>query len=213
MYTSTTAASIPLESRFMVFSTSSSLNDPNAVAWFYPETFYNDYATVQKSRTDKSIVSQEDRRYQMRITSDWRKTNWCRMNLYIWNEGLLAPQNGDPNTYESFRMEAYQLFGTPNQIWTAIQTTTATENLPINTVKDSKINVFPNPTNGTINIKMNGIIVEKISLIDNLGKDLTSKIRHLSTTKEKIVLDLSNLSNGLYYLILNDNSIHKILKN
>ena len=212
-YTSTVAASIPLENRFMVFSTSSSLTDTNAVAWYYPESFYNDSSTVQKSRTDKSIVSQEDRRYQVRITSDWRKTNWCRMNLYIWNEGLLAPQNGNPNTYESFRMEALQLFGTPSQIWEAVQIATSTKNLHIDNMENTKINVFPNPTNDIINIQLTDIVVQKISLIDNLGRDLTSNIRYLSKSDEQIVLDLSRLSNGLYFLIINNKVIRKVQKN
>jgi hypothetical protein len=300
--TFTTPASIPLESRFMVFSTSSSLNDPNAVAWYYPETFYNANGTVQKSRTNKSNVSQEDRRTKVTITSDWRKSNWCRMNLYVWNKGLLAPPNGNPNTYESFQMEAYQLFGTPDDIWTAIQavslpielanfevektvenqvaiqwetltetnndyftversrdgetwkilkivngagtssevnnystidesplqgisyyrlkqtdfdgteTFSETKTIRIDKMENTKINVFPNPTSDVINIELNGIVVNKMFLVDSFGRDLTSNIRHLSTSEDKIILDLSKLSNGFYYLILSD-KIHKILKN
>jgi hypothetical protein len=227
------------------------------------------------------------------------------MNLYVWNKGLLAPQNGDPNTYESFQMEAYQLFGTPDEIWTAVQaaivvlpielasfevektvenqvaiqwetltetnndyftversrdgetwetlkrvngagtsvnlnsysaidenplqgtsfyrlkqtdfdetaTTSETKSIHFDKIEDTEINVFPNPTDGVINIEFNGIIVKKIALVDNCGKDLTGDIRHLSTTEDKVVLDLSKLSHGLYYLILNNNLVYKIQKN
>ena len=120
-YNTNNAATVPLESRFMVFSTSNSLTDPNAIAFYYPESDYNAACTVQKSRSNKSIVSQEDRRFRMQFIADWRKTNWCRMNLYIFNKGLLAPNHGDQNEYESFRMEAYQIFGTPEEIWNEVQ--------------------------------------------------------------------------------------------
>jgi len=114
-------ASIPLENRFMIFSTSNSVTDPNAIAFYYPDSDYNANSTLQKSRTDKSIISQEDRRFRVQFIADWRKLNWCRMNLYVFNEGLLAPNHGDPNQYESFRMEAFQIFGTPEEIWERVQ--------------------------------------------------------------------------------------------
>jgi hypothetical protein len=135
------------------------------------------------------------------------------MNLYIWNEGLLAPQNGNPNTYESFRMEAYQIFGTPNEIWETIQIVTSTKDVHIDEIDDTKINIFPNPTNDIVNIQFTDITVQKISLMDNLGRDLTSNIRYLSKSEEQVVLDLSKLSTGLYYLIINDKVIRKIQKN
>ncbi|GAL81909.1 hypothetical protein JCM19274_2893 [Algibacter lectus] len=105
-----------LEKRFLVFSTSSDPDAPGAVSWFYPESDYNTNSTLGKSRTDKTVNYTHDRRTSVTIVADWRKTNWCRMNLYIRNEGLIAPSNGDPNIYEAFQMEALQLFGTPNEI-------------------------------------------------------------------------------------------------
>ena len=120
-FESTSPTTIPLENRFMVFSTSNSVTDPNAIAWYYPESNMNINSTLQKSRNDKSEISGEDRRYRVQIIADWRKTNWCRLNLYVFNEGLLAPNHGDTSEYESFQMEAHQLFGTPEQIWEEIQ--------------------------------------------------------------------------------------------
>ena len=61
-------------------------------------------------------IRDRDRRTSIIIIADWRKTNWCRMNLYVRNEGLIAPPNGDPTIYEAFQMDAHQLFGTPNEI-------------------------------------------------------------------------------------------------
>ncbi len=199
---------IPLENRFMVFSTSNSLTDPNAIAWYYPESDYNAASTVQKNRTNKSIVSQEDRRFRMQIISDWRKTNWCRMNLYIFNKGLLAPNHGDPNEYESFRMEAYQLFGTPEEIWTQIQGGISTA--VIEQAKQPKINIYPNPTRGIVHIQLNGLVVETLILVDNLGNDLTNKVKYISKDKEKMVLDLEQLPVGTYHLVLNEQIVEKV---
>jgi len=199
---------IPLESRFMVFSTSDSLTDPNAMAWYYPESDYNIKCTLQKSRTDKSIVSQEDRRYRLQIIGDWRKTNWCRMNLYVFNEGLLAPNHGDPNEYESFRMEAYQLFGTPEEMWDKVQDLpTSTDNVVFD---KSKINVYPNPTNGIVQIQLNGLVVEELNLLDNSGNDLTTKVQYISKDEENIVLNLEDLPVGIYYLFLNREIVKKV---
>ena len=204
---------IPLERRFMVFSTSDSLTDPNAVAWYYPDSDYNETSTLQKSRTDKSIISQEDRRYRVQIISDWRKTNWCRMNLYVFNEGLLAPNHGDPDEYESFRMEAYQLFGTPEEIWAQVQAgitlSTSTESVSID---NSKINVYPNPTNGIVHVQLNGLVVEKMTLLDNSGNDLTTKVKQISKDEDGMGLNLEALPVGVYYLVLNGDIIEKVLK-
>ncbi|GAL63304.1 hypothetical protein [Algibacter lectus] len=75
-----------LEKRFLVFSTSSDPDAPGAVSWFYPESDYNTNSTLGKSRTDKTVNYTHDRRTSVTIVADWRKTNWCRMNLYIRNE-------------------------------------------------------------------------------------------------------------------------------
>ena len=301
-YASSDVANVPLESRFMIFSTSSSLSDTNAIAWYYPESIMNANCTVQKSRTDKSVVSQEDRRFKMSIISDWRKTNWCRMNLYIVNEGLLAPNHGDPNTYESFQMEAYQLFGTPNQIWARIQITplpvellsfevaktsenqvsiqwkTATEtnndfftlerskdgqiwvnikkingagnsleiinyteidesplegvsfyrlkqtdfdgttsfsetkSVVIKTQNKTTIDVFPNPTDDQITIKLNGTKIKKMALFDAYGKNVLDKTNRLSADETAIILSLNMLPTCFYYLAINDVIVQQVQK-
>ena len=292
-FNSTNVANVALENRFLIFSTSDSLTDPNAIAFYYPESDYNVAGTVQKSRTDKSIVSEEDRRYRMQFIADWRKTNWCRMNLYIFNDGLLAPNHGDPNEYESFRMEAYQIFGTPEKIWeeiegivlpvellsfdvakteqnqvsiywktaseidhdyftierskdalnweaiqrvnspNSISTTknySAIDKSPITGVSfyrlkqtdldgttaysfirtvsidqrtNSKVNIYPNPTNGIVHVNLNGPIIEEMTLLDKSGNDLTAKVQYISKGEENLVLNLEQLPAGSYYLVLN----------
>jgi len=94
----------PKNQRFMVFSTSLDPDAPGGVAFYYPESAFNCNSTLRKSRNNKALINTEDRRYSFRFRADWRKTNWMRLNLYIRNEGLIAPNN------------AHQLFGTPNEI-------------------------------------------------------------------------------------------------
>ena len=106
----------PKNQRFMIFSTSPDPDVPGGVAFYYPESTFNSNGTLGKSRDDKALMYTEDRRTSVRIRADWRKTNWMRMNLYVRNEGLMAPNNGDCDIYEAFQMEAHQLFGTPNEI-------------------------------------------------------------------------------------------------
>jgi len=203
-----------VEDRFMVFSTSNSLTDPNAMAWYYPESDYNASCTLQKSRTDKSIVSKEDRRYRLQIIGDWRKTNWCRMNLYIFNEGLLAPNHGDPNEYESFRMEAYQLFGTREEIWNEVQgkLSSSNESVIIDQHTNPKINIYPNPTNGIVQLQLNGLAVQEMTVLDNAGKDLTAKVKQISRGKDSLSLNIEDLPVGIYYLVLNGEIVEKILR-
>ena len=300
-FSSNNVATIPLENRFMIFSTSNSLTDPNAIAFYYPDSDYNAACTVQKSRVDKSIVSQEDRRYKIQFIADWRKSNWCRMNLYIFNQGLLAPNHGDPNEYESFRMEAHQIFGSPEEIWDQIQgivlpvellsfdvvkinqnqvyiqwetaseinndyftierskdgsnweaitrinatntnneitnysttdkspikgvsyyrlkqtdldgTTTysSIKNMYIDQDPNPVVNIYPNPTSGIVHIQLNRLVVKKMTLLDNLGNNLITKVKQMSNDDE-VILNLENLALGFYYLILNGNIVEKIYK-
>ena len=143
VFNSTSPTSISADNRLMIFSTSSDPNDPNAIAWYYPESSFNTNGTVERSRADKSLVAQKDRRYRVDIIADWNKTNWCRMNLYVFNKGLYAPQNDNPHTYESFQMEAYQLFGTPNQILAEVQGAVLTaELLQFNVITEGGQNIL-----------------------------------------------------------------------
>jgi len=74
----------------------------------------------------------------------------------------------------------------------------------------NKAVLFPNPTSSIITINSNKII-KRIELYDSLGRVLVSKIVESNQSS----LDLSNYSNGIYFVkIITDNSekIEKILK-
>ena len=186
------------EMRFLLFSTSDDPDAPGAVAWFYPESDFNVNSTVRKSRLDKTEISTENRRVRMRIVADWRKTNWCRMNLYVRNAGLLAPSNGDPNEYESFRFEALQLFGSPNEILNEIldSNTLNIEQTELNT----SFSIYPNPFLNEITIKGKNLLNDKIKLYSILGLDISNSFEVISRSNNELTLRTNNLSSGMYFL-------------
>lgn len=202
----------PLEERFLVFSTSANPNDSGAVAWFYPESNINTNGTVGKSRTTKNTSYTDDRRTSVSIRADWRKTNWCRMNLYVRNDGLEAPCNGDPNVYEAFRMEAHQLFGTPNQILAEVLN--YNPYLSINQLEtNTSPVVFPNPFTSEITIKGNNLIDKEVRLYTLTGKEISSEIKITARTQDELQIKVkSDLITGIYFLKIGEYT-SKIIKN
>lgn len=76
---------------------------------------------------------------------------------------------------------------------------------------DFKLNlsVFPNPTNGNLNIQNKQYSIEKISIY-NLQGQLLYNNKYLN--QNQISIDISSYSNGMYMMLINNQPI-KILKN
>ena len=73
------------------------------------------------------------------------------------------------------------------------------------------ISLFPNPTTNQINVKVDSrLIGTAYTVFDNLGKSVFSGI----INKENTLIDLGNLSDGIYMLSIGDNKkqIFKIIK-
>ena len=64
----------------------------------------------------------------------------------------------------------------------------------------SKIEIYPNPTNNKITIIGNASELEQINIFNALGQDMSDFITITETQEEKFVIDLSNLTNGMYYI-------------
>ena len=190
----------PKEQRFLVFSTSPDPDVAGAVAWFYPENDFNRDGTLGKSRSNKDIMYTEDRRTSVIIRGDWRRTNWCRMNLFVRNEGLIAPPNRDSSIYEAFQMEAHQLFGTPNEIFEEVISNDLTSDLEQVELEAASI-VFPNPFSSEIIIKGQNLFDKEIKLYSIIGTDVSNSVSLESRTNNKIKLNIHNsLSAGIYFL-------------
>jgi len=66
----------------------------------------------------------------------------------------------------------------------------------INEIATTQVKIFPNPTNGMINIELNNSNVQQITVSDIAGKELIVKTR----LKQNETIDLSELNNGVYFI-------------
>ena len=73
----------------------------------------------------------------------------------------------------------------------------------------TNFNIYPNPTNNTIHINATGFPVNNIKIYDLSGKLLIFKNYN---SKINIKTNISNFSNGIYILKLNNEFITKIIK-
>ena len=82
--------------------------------------------------------------------------------------------------------------------------------LAVNQFNDTDFKVYPNPTTGIINIssKNSTLKIESITLIDVLGNVIINQNINLSNTST----DISQLSNGLYFLKIKSNGMEKTIK-
>lgn len=76
----------------------------------------------------------------------------------------------------------------------------------IDEIKDNKIVVFPNPTNGVIEILGSNINNDFVSIIDLRGR---KKILKTQFRNDKLFIDLSDYSSGVYLLELKTGNIFK----
>jgi hypothetical protein len=79
-----------------------------------------------------------------------------------------------------------------------------------------KVAVFPNPTKGNLQVYINGADTKvDVSLFDVLGNQYMSSTKEMSANRT-INLDMTNLSGGIYFLLLNSDTVResiKIIKN
>ena len=79
------------------------------------------------------------------------------------------------------------------------------------TIQDaSKIKIYPNPTNGQLTINNEQLTIKNVEIFDVIGQVVfTSQLSKLSP---ETTIDISHLSNGLYFLKI-DGKVFKIIKN
>ena len=70
------------------------------------------------------------------------------------------------------------------------------QNFPLKTTEfdSEKISIYPNPTKARININANQILISKIQIINSFGQNVMTMFDNFE------VLDISNLSSGIYIL-------------
>ncbi len=114
----------------------------------------------------------------------------------IKNYGSLASvYNKNSENFRSFTNPIWVKFNSLNSL---------TENM------ETEINIYPNPANSILNIRVNANLVGKTCvIIDVLGNVLLTE--NLTSVASQINID--NLANGIYFLRLNNNIIKKFIKN
>ncbi len=65
---------------------------------------------------------------------------------------------------------------------------------------NSKIEVYPNPATNQITIKGNSNELEEIVIYNTLGQNVTSLINQVITNESQVVIDMSKLNTGMYYV-------------
>lgn len=76
--------------------------------------------------------------------------------------------------------------------------------------KKESIIVYPNPTNGIVHFSFEEENISMIRVINSLGIDVTSDLLKKQTSFNHVALDFSILSNGLYYVQINSESIRMV---
>ncbi len=74
----------------------------------------------------------------------------------------------------------------------------------------SQLDIFPNPCQNEVYIKTNYKKINKIQLVDMLGNSVYYDDNQANFNTEKIKIDLSHLSNGIYFIKVNS-STNKII--
>jgi hypothetical protein len=82
------------------------------------------------------------------------------------------------------------------EIYAVLTSTTLATNIASNNIDVTNVYVYPNPTTGVVKIDFNIFEETKLTVYNITGQKLFTKTVNDKTT----TIDLSNLSNGVYYL-------------
>jgi hypothetical protein len=94
-----------------------------------------------------------------------------------------------------------------NVATTVIRTVNVVESLSIDDNDEIKLSIFPNPTSTSWHIKSSKIM-ESLDLFDLTGKRLI----HRKTFSNDIRLDATNLPDGIYLILINNNKTVRLIK-
>lgn len=62
----------------------------------------------------------------------------------------------------------------------------------------TEVVIYPNPVNNQITIQANDQELQGIKIFNTLGQDVTNLTKQISKTDNSVIIDLSNLANGIY---------------
>jgi hypothetical protein len=91
-------------------------------ALYVPMIERNRKCTVGIRKADQKVAYREDRLTDCIILFVSEATNMVSIRSRYYLRGMLAPGHGDTNVYEALESDHYVLYGTPNEILSAVQT-------------------------------------------------------------------------------------------
>jgi hypothetical protein len=155
----------------------------------------NAYNTEEPTGTQRGSYGSANVTYEYSIKIlDLNVNNYCVFGFYILH-------GTDGTTEHGYEFPINNIRNNPS-LW---ENVIFDPQLYINySIAIENISVFPNPTNGIINIltKHNEIIPYDLTLVNSIGNIIyTNKIN-----KERISIDLSNLIQGIYFIKIQNNS-------
>ena len=65
---------------------------------------------------------------------------------------------------------------------------------------DSEINIYPNPAKNQVILEGDGFELKDLNILNSFGQNVTRHIRVIENSQKKMVLDVSNLSPGTYFI-------------
>ena len=130
-----------------------------------------------------------------------------KADSFVWDfgDGTFSMDENPTHTYTSTGNFTVTL-----TITNCGKTSTFTQNIVINTLNRTdfeldNITIYPNPVNSILKLK-NSVTVERVDLYDFSGKMILGEY---FTDNESIILDVSSLTNGIYFLKIT--TAHSIL--
>lgn len=158
--------------------------------------FVQDFNTQYNS--NKTIDSIKVFRYWDNSINDHNPLNNTNGSYVIFNPTIT---NYGIDKY--FEIPASSSPSIGGEIYAVLTTTNLVTSMADN-IKKLELVVYPNPTNGILNIDLPNVPETELILYTITGQNIISKTSHNKTA----TIDLSALSNGVYYLqIKNENSI------
>ncbi|WP_158524861.1 T9SS type A sorting domain-containing protein [Mesonia sp. K7] len=139
--------------------------------------------------------------YRVSTQDPWVELMYYNSPQDSWTEATLSLPN--PSATYQLAFEGINYFGYSN----VIDDVTVANNLATTYFGASQISLYPNPTNGILNISSENTI-DKYQILDMTGKEVSQQ----STHHKDVSIDVNSLHTGIYFITLSSNGSTKTMK-